>query len=104
MNEHAALRERDPHTYTTHAPLHVSTNAWTGAEHIGFHSYTHAHSRVYDFMTTRRIIPGFVAQFGMNGDPAVQKVWKSRTIEDDKMGVWSNKQRYAYDAHVHAFA
>lgn len=30
-----------------------------------------------------RVIKGFMAQFGIHGDPAVNKVWRERTIQDD---------------------
>jgi peptidyl-prolyl cis-trans isomerase A (cyclophilin A) len=30
-----------------------------------------------------RVIPGFMAQFGIHGDPAVAKVWKEAQIDDD---------------------
>jgi peptidyl-prolyl cis-trans isomerase A (cyclophilin A) len=30
-----------------------------------------------------RVLPGFVVQFGMNGDPAVNAMWDDRTIPDD---------------------
>ncbi|MBI2795824.1 MAG: peptidylprolyl isomerase [Gemmatimonadetes bacterium] len=30
-----------------------------------------------------RVLPGFVAQFGMSGIPAVDKAWDTRTIADD---------------------
>jgi peptidyl-prolyl cis-trans isomerase A (cyclophilin A) len=30
-----------------------------------------------------RVIPGFMAQFGMNGNPAVTKAWDGSTIPDD---------------------
>ncbi len=30
-----------------------------------------------------RVLPGFVAQFGMNGDPATNAEWAARTITDD---------------------
>jgi peptidyl-prolyl cis-trans isomerase A (cyclophilin A) len=30
-----------------------------------------------------RVIPGFMAQFGIHGDPAVAKVWSDANIQDD---------------------
>lgn len=30
-----------------------------------------------------RVVPNFVAQFGMSGDPAVQKQWSKKVIKDD---------------------
>src|SRR5688500_15106011 len=38
-----------------------------------------------------RVVPGFVAQFGMHGDPAVNRQWEERTIPDDPV-VQSNKR------------
>jgi cyclophilin family peptidyl-prolyl cis-trans isomerase len=38
-----------------------------------------------------RVIPGFVAQFGMHGDPAVNRRWDDRPIPDDPV-VQSNKR------------
>jgi len=38
-----------------------------------------------------RVIPGFVAQFGMHGDPKTNDKWKERTIPDDPV-VQSNKK------------
>jgi peptidyl-prolyl cis-trans isomerase A (cyclophilin A) len=38
-----------------------------------------------------RVVPGFVVQFGLSADPAVNKVWKAATIQDDPV-IQSNKR------------
>jgi peptidyl-prolyl cis-trans isomerase A (cyclophilin A) len=38
-----------------------------------------------------RVVPGFIAQFGMHGDPDVNKRWGDNTIPDDPV-VQSNKR------------
>lgn len=40
-----------------------------------------------------RVVPGFMVQFGINGDPAVQKSWQDATIKDDPV-VASNQRGY----------
>ena len=40
-----------------------------------------------------RVIPGFMVQFGMHGDPAVQSAWSSARIQDDPVKE-SNKRGY----------
>jgi peptidyl-prolyl cis-trans isomerase A (cyclophilin A) len=40
-----------------------------------------------------RVVPGFVVQFGLSADPAVNKIWKTATIPDDPV-VQSNKRGY----------
>jgi peptidyl-prolyl cis-trans isomerase A (cyclophilin A) len=37
----------------------------------------------YDDIRVFRVLPGFVAQFGMNGDPDVHRMWSNQTIADD---------------------
>jgi peptidyl-prolyl cis-trans isomerase A (cyclophilin A) len=39
-----------------------------------------------------RVVPGFVVQFGIHGNPAVSKAWKEASIKDDKKSKQSNKK------------
>ncbi len=38
-----------------------------------------------------RVLPGFVAQFGINGDPEVQGRWRSRNLADDPVRITNRK-------------
>jgi cyclophilin family peptidyl-prolyl cis-trans isomerase len=40
-------------------------------------------TRFFDDSRFFRVVAGFVAQFGLPGDPAASKAWKQRTIPDD---------------------
>jgi cyclophilin family peptidyl-prolyl cis-trans isomerase len=46
----------------------------------------------YDECRYFRVVPGFMVQFGLNGDPAVQRQWE-RKIQDDTV-TQSNKKGY----------
>src|SRR5207249_2402764 len=45
--------------------------------------YTLVKSGYYDGVRFFRVISGFMAQFGIHGDPKVSTVWRERTIPDD---------------------
>ena len=45
--------------------------------------YNLVNGRFYDDCRFFRVIDGFMAQVGMNGDPAIQSAWGSATISDD---------------------
>jgi len=47
----------------------------------------------YDQCRFFRVVPGFVAQFGMNGDPEIQQIWTNATMPDDPVKE-SNKPGY----------
>jgi len=47
----------------------------------------------YDDCRLFRVVPNFMVQFGINGDPAVQAAWRSANIKDDPV-TQSNKLGY----------
>ncbi|CAM9588942.1 unnamed protein product, partial [Chrysoparadoxa australica] len=38
-----------------------------------------------------RVVPGFIAQFGIAGDPKVAAYWKNKTIKDDPVKVTNSR-------------
>src|SRR5919107_4178412 len=67
---------------TTRGPFSVQfVRAWAprGADRV----YYLVQSGFYDSTRFFRVLPKFVAQWGAHGNPAVNRVWESRTIPDD---------------------
>ena len=53
----------------------------------------------YDDCRFFRVIDGFMAQIGMNGNPAIQSAWTSARLQDDPVKQ-SNKKGYVTFAHA----
>ena len=70
--------------------IHV-TRKWAplGADRF----YTAVKAGFYDECRFFRVVPKFVVQFGINGDPKVQKKWRESAIKDDPV-TQSNKRGY----------
>lgn len=52
--------------------------------------------RYYDGARFFRVIPGFVVQWGISGDPAVNPVWAERTVPDEPVRRSNTRGRVAY--------
>ena len=50
----------------------------------------------YDDIALFRVIKGFMAQFGIHGDPAVSRVWKQAQIKDDPVKSTNIKGRITF--------
>jgi peptidyl-prolyl cis-trans isomerase A (cyclophilin A) len=83
----AALKEAAPATFTVNFDTSVGTfivevqREWAprGADRF----YNLVKNGFYDGARFFRVISGFMAQFGINGDPAISAVWRAATIPDD---------------------
>lgn len=92
-----ALKEQAPATYKvrfdTSAGAFVVqvTRDWApnGADRF----YNLVKNGFYDDTRFFRVVPNFMVQFGINGDPTVQKNWANANIQDDP-GKHSNKKGY----------
>ncbi len=83
----AALTEKAPDTFkvqfeTTKGSFVIEvTRAWSpnGADRF----YNLAKNGFYDGVKFFRVVPNFVVQFGIPGDPAIGKAWVNANIKDD---------------------
>lgn len=91
------LTETAPAVYnvrfdTTAGPFVVQvTRAWApkGADRF----YNLVKNGYYDSSRFFRVVPGFMVQFGINGDPKIQKGWREATVTDDPV-TQSNKRGF----------
>jgi peptidyl-prolyl cis-trans isomerase A (cyclophilin A) len=85
----AGLKERAPNVFkarfdTTAGIFVIEVHAdWAprGADRF----YNLVKNGYYDGCRFFRVVPGFVVQFGINGDAAIQRNWTDATIPDDKV-------------------
>jgi peptidyl-prolyl cis-trans isomerase A (cyclophilin A) len=83
----ASLKETAPATFkavfdTSAGAFTIEvTRAWAplGADRF----YNLVKNGYYNDVRFFRVIPGFMVQFGINGDPAVNRVWQPARIQDD---------------------
>jgi peptidyl-prolyl cis-trans isomerase A (cyclophilin A) len=55
------------------------------------HFYNLVRNGYYDGNKFFRVVPNFIVQWGMHGDPAINKIWSASTIMDDPV-LMSNKK------------
>lgn len=83
----ALLKEKAPDEYkvqfsTTRGDFVVTvTRSWAPLGADRFYDLVKHH--FYDNATFFRVLPGFMAQFGISAYPAVNKVWEPAVIKDD---------------------
>jgi len=85
----AGLKERAPNVFkarfdTSAGVFVVEVHAdWAprGADRF----YNLVKNGYYDGCRFFRVVPGFMVQFGINGDPAIQRNWTDATITDEKV-------------------
>lgn len=93
----ASLKTKAPEVYkvkftTTKGDFVVQVaRAWSplGADRF----YNLAQNGFYDGASFFRVLPGFVAQFGISAKPELSRAWQKATIRDDPV-VQSNKRGY----------
>lgn len=97
LKDPATLNEKAPATYkvrldTTAGPVVIDVHRdWAplGADRF----YNLVKNGFYDGVRFFRVIPGFMAQGGMNGDPAIQRIWGRANFPDDPVKQ-SNKRGF----------
>jgi cyclophilin family peptidyl-prolyl cis-trans isomerase len=60
------------------------------------HFYRAVDAHFYDGCRFFRVVPGFVVQWGINGDPKVQKQWRDHPIQDEPVKMSNRKGAITY--------
>jgi cyclophilin family peptidyl-prolyl cis-trans isomerase len=93
----AALKEQAPATFKanfdTSAGKFVITVHRTWAPKGADRFYNLVKNGFFDDTRFFRVVPNFMVQFGLNGDPAIQSNWANANITDDPV-TQSNKKGY----------
>jgi peptidyl-prolyl cis-trans isomerase A (cyclophilin A) len=97
LKDPASVKAKAPETFqakfeTTQGDFVVSvTRAWSpnGADRF----YTLVKNGFFDGVKFFRVVPGFVVQFGIHGDPSLASLWLNSNIMDDSV-VESNKRGF----------
>jgi cyclophilin family peptidyl-prolyl cis-trans isomerase len=58
--------------------------------------YALVRNRYFDSVAFHRVVPKFVAQFGIHGDPAVNAAWRGSGIADDTIRVVNQRGTLAF--------
>jgi peptidyl-prolyl cis-trans isomerase A (cyclophilin A) len=94
----ASLTEQAPATYKaafdTSAGKFVITVHRTWAPNGADRFYNLVKNGFYDETRFFRVVPNFMVQFGINGEPAVAAAWQNANLKDDPGGKQSNKKGY----------
>ena len=93
----ASLNEKAPDAYKANFDTSAGAfvievhRAWAplGADRF----YNLVKNGFFDNTRFFRVVPNFMVQFGLNGDPTVQSVWRAANLKDDP-GKESNKKGY----------
>src|ERR1043165_4134090 len=93
--QNPGLRDPDAAFWREHAPAlyRVKVETTAGAFTLEVHRdwapigadrfYNLVRAGFYDDVRFFRVLDGFMAQFGMNGDPKVMSVWRNANVADD---------------------
>ena len=87
LTKPATLNERAPNVYT--AKFDTSAGVFVIEVHADWapkgadRFYNLVKNGFYDNCRFFRVMPNFMVQFGINGDPAIQRNWQNATITDE---------------------